>query len=327
MPQGVVRWFDTDRGFGFIDLGGGAEDLFIHASEIVGADADRGLREGQQVEFEVGESDRGPQARRVRVTGDLPADSALGVLGTVTWYESTKGYGFLAQDDGTEVFVHSSAIVGGGVVREGQRVAFLVVDGEKGPQADHVLPLAERAGGASGAARSAGSAGSDGADGSVTFFDAVKGFGFIEPDAGGDSVFVHAKALRSGVRDLLEGDRVTFAVVDGDRGPLARDVDIVGGGSRRPSAGAGRGAPAGHRQRPDRQRPDRSAPVRGGSGVVARFDVDRGFGFIVPDAGGDDLFVHISGVRGVDGLQEGDRVRYQVRQSDRGPQADRVELD
>ncbi|PWD50751.1 cold-shock protein [Serinibacter arcticus] len=325
MPQGVVRWFDTDRGFGFLDLGEGAEDLFVHASEIVGADADRGLCEGQQVEFELGEGDRGPQARRVRVTGDLPSDSVLGVLGTVSWYESTKGYGFLAQDDGTEVFVHSSAIVGGSVIREGQRVAFLVVAGEKGPQADHVLPLAVQGG--TGSVPVAGAATSDGADGTVTFFDSDKGFGFIEPDAGGDGVFVHAKALRSGVRDLVEGDRVTFTVVDGDRGPLARDVDLVGGASRRPSAGApaGRGGSTGHRQ-PDRQRSDRSAPVRGGSGVVARFDGDRGFGFITPDAGGDDLFVHVSVVRGADALHEGDRVRYVVRQSDRGPQADRVEL-
>ena len=66
--------------------------------------------------------------------------------------------------------------------------------------------------------------------------------------------------------------------------------------------------------------------MRGGEGVVARYDADRGFGFITPDAGGADLFVHVSVVRGVDGLMAGDRVRFTVRQSDRGPQADRVEL-
>ena len=66
--------------------------------------------------------------------------------------------------------------------------------------------------------------------------------------------------------------------------------------------------------------------VRGGEGVVARYDADRGFGFITPDAGGADLFVHVSVVRGAEALEEGDRVRFKVRQSDRGPQADSVEL-
>lgn len=59
--------------------------------------------------------------------------------------------------------------------------------------------------------------------------------------------------------------------------------------------------------------------------MVARYDAERGFGFITPDAGGADLFVHVSVLRGAEPLQPGDRVRYEVRQSDRGPQADRVE--
>ena len=146
MTEGTVRWFDADRGFGFIALEQEAEDLYVHASEIVSDDSMKVLREGQVVEFEIGEGDRGPQARRVRVTADQAADTPLGVLGTVSWYEPPKGYGFITPDGGgTEIFVHSSAIVGGGVLSEGQRVAFLVVDGEKGPQADHLLPLGAQA--------------------------------------------------------------------------------------------------------------------------------------------------------------------------------------
>ena len=146
VPEGTVRWFDTDRGFGFIALEEESEDLYVHASEIVSPDAVRVLREGQVVDFEIGEGDRGPQARRVRVTADQAADAPLGVLGTVAWYEPAKGYGFITPDDGgAQIFVHSSAIVGGGVVSEGQRVAFLVVDGERGPQADHLLPLGAQA--------------------------------------------------------------------------------------------------------------------------------------------------------------------------------------
>ncbi|WP_336707122.1 cold-shock protein [Oerskovia sp. USHLN155] len=308
MPQGTVRWFDADRGFGFIDLGNEAEDLFVHASEILDDDGPRVLREGQTVEFEVGEGDRGPQARRVRVTGDRAADAPLGVLGTVNWYEPTKGYGFVTPDGGRgEIFVHSTAIVGGGVISEGQRVAFLVVDGEKGPQADHLLPLGAEA------AQPA----SDGADGTVSWYDDVKGFGFVAPDSGGDDVFVHVSALGSGLTELSEGDRVTYDVVDGDKGPNARNVQLARG------SGGARGAT-------DRGRPGRPAasggPVRGGEGTVARYDEERGFGFITPDDGGLDLFVHVSVVRGTEVLEEGDRVRYKVRQSDRGPQADAVEL-
>ena len=310
MPQGTVRWFDADRGFGFIDLGDEAEDLFVHASEIVGDDGPKLLREGQVVEFEVGEGDRGPQARRVRVTGDHAADAPVGVLGTVAWYEPAKGYGFVTPDGGgAEIFVHSSAIVGGGVISEGQRVAFLVVDGEKGPQADHLLPL-----GAEAAQRAAAS---DGADGTVSWYDEDKGFGFVTPDSGGEDVFVHVRALAGGLTELSEGDRVTYDVVEGEQGPQARNVRLVRGirerrrGARPRSVGSPRGI--------------RRARRRGGEGVVARYDAERGFGFITPDAGGADLFVHVSVVRGAEGLEEGDRVRYKVRQSDRGPQADSVE--
>ncbi|SKC41859.1 cold-shock protein [Krasilnikoviella flava] len=308
MPQGTVRWFDADRGFGFIDLGNEAEDLFVHASEIVGDDGPKLLREGQVVEFEVGEGDRGPQARRVRVTGDRAADAPVGVLGTVTWYEPAKGYGFVTPEDGgAEIFVHSSAIVGGGVISEGQRVAFLVVDGEKGPQADHLLPLGAEV------ARPA----SDGADGTVAWYDDTKGFGFVTPDSGGEDIFVHVRALGSGLSELAEGARVTYDVVDGDKGPNARNVQLVrGSGSPRAATDRGRTS-----------RPAASGgPVRGGEGTVARYDADRGFGFITPDGGGADLFVHVSVVRGVEFLEEGDRVRFKVRQSDRGPQADGVEL-
>lgn len=58
---------------------------------------------------------------------------------------------------------------------------------------------------------------------------------------------------------------------------------------------------------------------------MKRYDADRGFGFIAPDGGGPDLFVHVSVIRDGEPLQEGDRVRFGVRESDRGPQADRVE--
>jgi cold shock protein len=310
VPQGTVRWFDPERGFGFLAPEDGGPDVFVHASEIVGDGGPRLLREGQAVDFEVGEGDRGPQARRVRVTGEVAAGTAVGVLGTMAWYEPGKGYGFARPDGGgPEVFVHSSAIVTGGVVFAGQRVAFLIAQAERGPQAEHVVPLGAGAG---------LPAADDGADGTVSWYDEDKGFGFVTPDAGGADVFVHVRALAEGLTWLTRGDRVAYEVVHGDKGPQARDLQLVHGA-------AAEDAPAPSAA----TRPGRSStgdgPARAGEGVVARYDAERGFGFITPDAGGADLFVHISVLGGAEPLQKGERVRYAVRQSDRGPQADRVE--
>ena len=60
--------------------------------------------------------------------------------GTVKWFNSDKGYGFIARADGTDVFVHYSAIQGGGyrVLEEGQQVEFDIVEGKKGLQAENV---------------------------------------------------------------------------------------------------------------------------------------------------------------------------------------------
>jgi CspA family cold shock protein len=65
------------------------------------------------------------------------------IKGTVKWFDDSKGYGFIArQDDGKDVFVHHSAIVGEGFksLAEGQEVTFEVQQGEKGPSASNVQP-------------------------------------------------------------------------------------------------------------------------------------------------------------------------------------------
>ena len=63
--------------------------------------------------------------------------------GTVKWFNGQKGYGFIERDSGGDVFVHFSAIVGEGFknLDEGQRVEFLVVQGDKGPQAQEVMRI------------------------------------------------------------------------------------------------------------------------------------------------------------------------------------------
>lgn len=64
MAQGTVKWFNGDKGYGFIAPNDGSADLFVHFSEIQGSGF-RNLEEGQQVEFEVGEGAKGPQAQQV----------------------------------------------------------------------------------------------------------------------------------------------------------------------------------------------------------------------------------------------------------------------
>jgi Cold shock proteins len=61
-------------------------------------------------------------------------------IGTVKWFNDAKGFGFIARDNGPDVFVHFRAIVGSGFksLQEGQQVSFAVVQGQKGLQADEV---------------------------------------------------------------------------------------------------------------------------------------------------------------------------------------------
>jgi cold shock protein len=65
MTQGTVKWFNSEKGFGFISREDGP-DVFVHYSEIDGSGF-RSLEENQQVEFEVAQGPKGPQASRVRV--------------------------------------------------------------------------------------------------------------------------------------------------------------------------------------------------------------------------------------------------------------------
>jgi cold shock protein len=65
-------------------------------------------------------------------------------------------------------------------------------------------------------------------EGTVKWFNAEKGFGFIQPDEGGDDLFVHFSAINmSGYKSLDEGQKVTFEVTQGQKGPQASDVSPV----------------------------------------------------------------------------------------------------
>ncbi|WP_046468980.1 cold-shock protein [Allosalinactinospora lopnorensis] len=65
MAQGTVKWFNSEKGFGFIAVEGGGPDVFVHYSAIAGTGF-RNLEEDQSVEFEITQGPKGPQASNVR---------------------------------------------------------------------------------------------------------------------------------------------------------------------------------------------------------------------------------------------------------------------
>lgn len=65
MPQGTVKWFNAEKGYGFITPDDGGKDVFVHHTAIK-AEGFRSLNEGQKVEFEIMQGQKGPQAANVR---------------------------------------------------------------------------------------------------------------------------------------------------------------------------------------------------------------------------------------------------------------------
>jgi len=175
------------------------------------------------------------------------------------------------------------------------------------------------------------------ASGTVKWFNTAKGFGFIQPDDGGSDVFVHISAVeQAGLRGLNEGDLVTFELEQDRRsGKLSAGQLVVtgqgpaparsggGGGFDRPRGGGGGGGYGGGGGF-DRPRGGggfgggggRPAgdPAGSGAGTVKWFNPTKGFGFIQPEDGGQDVFVHISAVEqaGLRGLNEGQQVAYDL---------------
>ncbi|NBB14944.1 cold shock domain-containing protein [Caulobacter sp. SLTY] len=171
------------------------------------------------------------------------------------------------------------------------------------------------------------------ARGTVKWFNSAKGFGFIQPDDGGSDVFVHVSAVEgAGLRGLNDGDLVTYELEQDRRsGKLsAGQLQVTGSG---PAPDRGPRGGGGGFDRPQRSfdRAPRSfdgprgggggsrEPAGPGSGVVKWFNSTKGFGFIQPNDGGGDVFVHISAVEqaGLRGLDEGQTVSYDLEQDRR----------
>lgn len=159
----VVKWFNAEKGFGFVEVSGGSGDAFLHVSVLQRAGAESvapgaNLRvrvgpgqKGQQVTevLEIKEGDAPPPSPRFGGGGGggggggfrsaaYPAGSGEEMRGVVKWYNAQKGFGFVTPESGgKDVFVHATALERSGMppLAEGQTVTMTVVQGKKGPEA------------------------------------------------------------------------------------------------------------------------------------------------------------------------------------------------
>jgi CspA family cold shock protein len=153
-------------------------------------------------------------------------------------------------------------------------------------------------------------------DATVKWFNASKGFGFVTLSDGTQDAFLPMAILRrAGFEDVREGALITCEVSAGAKGPLVTNVlNIDSSTAVAAQAGAFDRGP--------------SRPSTTLEGAVKWFEPDKGYGFISPDGGGKDVFIHITALRrsGVNALGPGQRVRVDVVDGKKGLEADRITL-
>ena len=168
----------------------------------------------------------------------MPAQVIGEGTGVVKFFNGQKGFGFVVRDDGGEdVFVHISAVEQAGLtgLAEGQPLGFtlvdrggrisatdLKIDGEPMPVEDRGPPRDRGDRGPGGGGGPQRQLTGEKATGTVKFFNAMKGFGFIQRDDGQPDAFVHISAVeRAGMTNLNEGDRLEFELEVDRRGKYA----------------------------------------------------------------------------------------------------------
>ncbi|MXQ13108.1 cold-shock protein [Microvirga makkahensis] len=154
-----VKWFNPDKGFGFVELTDGSGEAFLHIRQVEAAGHST-LPSGTTLVVQVGSGQKGPQVNEI-VSADTstaePEPARRGprapgqssnrlrqggspaavpdTLGTVKWYDGAKGFGFIAvEGESKDLFVHVSVLerAGLGGLEPGQRVLVAIVEGRKG---------------------------------------------------------------------------------------------------------------------------------------------------------------------------------------------------
>jgi CspA family cold shock protein len=163
-------------------------------------------------------------------------------------------------------------------------------------------------------------------DATVKWFNAEKGFGFVELADGSGDVFLHVAVLQSaGHETAPPGAKLKVQVGQGAKGRQVTSVlelDASTATAEPPRRGPRPGGGGGFAPRGPRQAPDPSTAVEL-VGAVKWFNSDKGFGFVQADDGGKDVFVHVSVLEraGLHGLAEGQRVSMRVVEAPKGREA------
>jgi CspA family cold shock protein len=140
-----VKWFNTTKGFGFVEPLNGDGDAFVHVSVLQELDL-QGLPEGAAITCDLFKGERGLQVARILDLGPAPVlnrgpgEDGM-VSGHVKFFNTQKGFGFITPDDGSpDIFIHMKALEKSGlaILESEQRVRVIVAHGEKGPLADGI---------------------------------------------------------------------------------------------------------------------------------------------------------------------------------------------
>ena len=167
--EATVKWFNGEKGYGFVALTDGSGDVFLHVNTLQAAGVQT-VNPGATLKIRVGQGQKGRQVDQVVSVDESTASaaparrpggfqprpprsfdgpprrqvdlsSAVDMTGTVKWYNPDKGFGFITpKSGGKDVFIHASVLerAGLGPLQEGQTVRMGVVQGQKGPEAGSI---------------------------------------------------------------------------------------------------------------------------------------------------------------------------------------------
>ena len=188
----VVKWFNAEKGFGFVEMTEGTGDVFLHASVLTRTGV-TAVSPGATLKVRIGQGQKGPQVTEVTEVDESTATAAAprSPRPNAGFGAPTGGYGGASNGGGN----YGGGGYGGGAPRRG-----FDSPAPSGPEQQ----------------------------GTVKWYNTSKGFGFIAPEDGGKDVFVHASALRrAGLVELAEGQRVTIQITQGQKGPEAASIRVA----------------------------------------------------------------------------------------------------